>query len=130
MTQAVLEKRGNELKEIIADLQSRQSRLERKLTKRRVSREQFEQLQTTALKIGRGVVKADGNFKAQRKLIEILNVEAVLSVENGERKVRGFWELGPLTDYGQCEDGSGDFMPRVPHFTKRVTPKMGRPLLS
>ena len=67
--------------------------------------------------------------KMQRKLDDN-NVEAILKVENGQRKVVGFCELGPLTDYGQCEDGSGDFMPGVPHFTKRVTPKIGRPLLS
>jgi hypothetical protein len=49
-----------------------------------------------AYKIGKGIVLAEGNFEAQKKIIDILNVQATLSVVNGKKAVSAECELGPL----------------------------------
>jgi site-specific DNA recombinase len=105
ITKGMLRQRTQEIEQSISELQERKAKLTAKLEKQRLSKERMQSLEITAMKIGKGILKADGNFEAQKDIFDILNVQVTLSVVNGEKKVSATCELGPLDAYEPCNTG-------------------------
>lgn len=102
MTQAFLEQKTKELEEIIEGLQIRQSEIKEVLDRRQIRKEEINRLQELAQKVNWGLEFAEQDFETRRRLIETLNVKAVMYYEDGKERIRATCELGELNDPNVC----------------------------
>jgi hypothetical protein len=79
-------------------LKKRKLELEGKLKKERIGGKQITAIQEKARKLALGLEKAENNFEYRRRLIELLNVQAILYYENDEERVVATCEPGELEE--------------------------------
>jgi hypothetical protein len=101
-TIAILEKQTNELEQVIERLEQRRDEFLSKIEQQELDAKRIDDLRTLALKIGKGMIQAEGNFEAQKAIFDFLDVQATLSVVNGEKTISATCELGSLDDYEPC----------------------------
>jgi site-specific DNA recombinase len=95
------------LEATIAKLEEEREKLQGRLG-RELSPQQITEVLKFAEKLARGLEKADQSFAARRRIIELLDVRAILATENGEKVVYASFVL---TDTG--EHGERLTMPKV-----------------
>ena len=101
-TIAILEKQTNELEQVIERLEQRRDEFLSKIEQQELDAKRIDDLRTLALKIGKGMIQAEGNFEAQKAIFDFLDVQVTLIVVNGEKKISATCELGSLDDYEPC----------------------------
>jgi site-specific DNA recombinase len=80
----VLTERKARLETTIAKLEHERGELAKRLG-HRPSDDEIEDLMTFAYGVAAGLEKADKDFAKRRKIIEVLNVRGIVTIENGER---------------------------------------------
>jgi site-specific DNA recombinase len=96
LTKTILERKANELEVIIEDLEKKKDKLVDQIEQQNLSLRQIERLQTIALKVTKGIIQADNDFEAQKKIFQYLNVQATLSLLDGKKVVKATCELGDI----------------------------------
>lgn len=97
--------RKSRLDQAIASLKQERTKLEARLTGE-LSQDDITEIVTFAYELAAGLAAADKDFEKRRRIIEVLDVRAILSVENGERVISPSFVLSapgqsrlPLSDY-------------------------------
>jgi len=83
----ILTERKARLQETIVALESERQRLTTQLEAGALTQAQVELVRDFAQHVGAGLEDAENDFKARRKLIELLDVRAMLAVEEGDQVV-------------------------------------------
>jgi len=95
----VLTDRKTRLETIIAKLERELGELKKWLG-HRPSNEEIEDVMTFAYDLAAGLAKADRDFAKRRKIIELLDVRAIVTMKDGRKVVRPWFILSAL---GDCE---------------------------
>ncbi len=91
----MLTERKAKLEGIIVGLRQERARLVMQLEQGNLQAETIQEIVDFAAKIAQGLGEADKNFQARRHIIELLDVRAVLAIENGEKVIYPSFYLSP-----------------------------------
>ena len=84
-SEAILVEHRNRLEKTVDGLQKERGRLVAQVERQELTDEQIANIVSFAEKVAQGLDKADQDFDARRRLIELLDVRTTLSVEDGEK---------------------------------------------
>jgi len=88
------------LEATIAKLEAEREKLQGRLG-RELSPQQITEVIKFAEKLAHGLEKADQSFEARRRIIELLDVRAILATENGEKVVYASFVLTDTAQHGE-----------------------------
>jgi len=84
----ILAERKTRLETTIANLESQRATIAEQIEAETPTDQEIETLVEHARKLAKGIEVASGDFEAKRRIVEMLNLEAKFSVEDGEQVCR------------------------------------------
>ncbi|MBN1921166.1 MAG: recombinase family protein [Anaerolineae bacterium] len=95
LSREMLVERKVKLEGIVSRLEARQAELEDKLSARGLSNEELTSILGFARAVSEELNRQEDTFETRRALIEMLNMTAVLSMEDGNKVIEVYCVLGP-----------------------------------
>ncbi len=90
-----LDRRKRRLDETIRDLRSKESRLKGRISDAALNEEAIQSIMDLANLVSQRLGAYDDHFETRRRLVELLDVQAELAIENGEKVVQSTCVLDP-----------------------------------